>query len=208
MGARTVLGLPVVPFENVEAVFPPPDHQMIISISFQRLNHLREEKYRQAKTKGYRLISYVSSRAITWPDLKIGDNCVILESAVIAPFAKIGSNVIVASSAIIGHHSTLRDHCFISPGAVILGGATIDGYCLVGANATVKEEVTVSRECLIGSGVSITRDTQKNGVYLSPPPQLQAKRSDELRTWLTWPVPEQVIRRHLVFLSTILEVYP
>jgi UDP-3-O-[3-hydroxymyristoyl] glucosamine N-acyltransferase len=188
MGARKVLGLPVVPFEDVEAVFPARNHKMIVSISFQRLNHLREAKYREAKTKGYELINYVSSRATTWPDLTIGDNCVILESAVISPFAKIGSNVIVTSGAIVGHHSRLRDHCFISPGAVILGGATIDEYCLVGANATVKEEVTVSRECLIGSGVSITKDTQQKGVYLSPAPQLHAKRSDELRTWLTWPV--------------------
>ncbi len=187
-GVAKLLGLPVVPFEDVEAAFPPADHKMILPISFQRLNHLREKKYSQAKTKGYELISYVSSRAVTYPDLKMGDNCVILESAVVAPFAKIGNNVIIASSAIVGHHSTVRDHCFISPSAVILGGATIDEYSLIGANATVREEVTVSRECLIGSGVSISKNTQERGVYLNPPAQLQARRSNELQTWLMWPV--------------------
>ena len=188
LGAEKVLGLPVVPFEDVEVAFPPRDHKMIVPVSFQRLNHLREKKYSQAKTKGYQLISYVSSKAVTYADLKMGDNCVILESAVVAPFVKIGNNVIIASSVIVGHHSRVRDHCFISPGAVILGGVTINEYSLIGANATVKEEVTVSRECLIGSGVSISRDTKEKGVYLNPPPQLQAKRSDELRTWLMWPV--------------------
>jgi sugar O-acyltransferase (sialic acid O-acetyltransferase NeuD family) len=188
VSSRTVLGLPLVPFENVEAAFPPSEHKMIVPVSFQRMNQLRARKYRQAKDKGYELINYVSSRALTWPDLTLGENCVILESAVISPFAKIGNNVVIATSAIIGHHSTIRDHCFVSPGAIVLGGATIEEYCLIGAHATVKEEVTVSRECLVGSSVCITRNTQAKGVYLNPPPQLQAKRSDELRTWLMWPV--------------------
>ena len=50
--AKTVLGLPVVPFESVETVFPPAGHGMIVPISFQRLNFLRAAKYAEAKRKG------------------------------------------------------------------------------------------------------------------------------------------------------------
>jgi sugar O-acyltransferase (sialic acid O-acetyltransferase NeuD family) len=185
-----LFGLPVVPFETLETVYPPSDYKMSVAVSFQRINRLREEKYFQAKTKGYRLVNYLSSRAISYPGLAPGDNCIILESAIIAPSVEIGNNVIVASGAIIGHHAILRDHCFISPGAVILGGVIVEEYCLIGANATVKEEVTISRECLVGSGVSITRNTVERGVYTNPPAELYPKRSDELRTWLMWPVRE------------------
>lgn len=183
-----LLGLPVIPFEAVESHFPPAKHKMSVAISFQRVNRLREEKYGQAKAKGYELINYCSPRATTYPNLVIGDNCLILENAIIGPFVKIGRNVIVASGAIIGHHTVLKDHCFISPGAVVLGGATIGEYSLIGANVTVKEEVTVARESLVASGVSITRNTMEKGVYLNPPAALYPKRSDELRTWLMWPV--------------------
>lgn len=185
---ETLLGLPVVPFETVETFFPPSAHKMIVAVSFQKMNQLRAEKYLQAKAKGYELVRYASSRATTYPGLATGDNCVILENAIIAPFVEIGADVIIGSGAIIGHHVALKDHCFIAPGAVVLGGVTVEEYCLIGANATVKEEVTVARECLIGSGVSITRNTRERGVYFNPPAELYSKGSDELRTWLMWPL--------------------
>ena len=184
----TLFGLPVVPFETVESLYPSSEHKMAVAISFQRINRLREEKYLQAKNKGYQLITYVSSKATSFPGLAAGDNCIILENAIIGPYVVIGNNVFVGSGAIIGHHAVLKDHCFISPGAVILGGVTVEEYCLIGANATIKEEVKVARECLIGSGVSITRNTLERGVYFNPPAELYPKRSDELRTWLMWPV--------------------
>jgi sugar O-acyltransferase (sialic acid O-acetyltransferase NeuD family) len=183
-----LFGLPVVPFETVESLFSPSEFKMSVAVSFQRINRLREEKYFQAKAKGYHLIDYISSKATTFPGLIVGNNCIILENATIGPFVEIGDDVIIASGAIIGHHTVIQDHCFISPGAVVLGGVKVDKYCLIGANATVKEEVTVASECLIGSGVAITKDTQEKGVYFNPPAELSPKRSDELQTWLMWPL--------------------
>lgn len=185
---KHLFGLPVVPFETVESVFPPSEYGMTVAISFQKVNRLREEKYIQAKAKGYELINYISSRASSFEGLATGDNCIILENSIIGPFVEIGNDVIVASGAIIGHHAVLKDHSFISPGAIILGGAIVEEYCLIGANATVKEEVKVARECLIGSGVSITKNTQERGVYFNPAAELYPKRSDELRKWLMWPL--------------------
>lgn len=184
----TLFGLPVVPFEMVEAFFPSSEYKMIVAISFQRVNRLREEKYSQAKSKGYHLINYISSRATLFPGLRIGDNCIILENAIIAPYVEIGNNVIIASGAIIGHHSLIKDHCFISPASVILGGVTVGDHCLIGANATIREDVVIAEECIVGSGVTIARNTEEKGVYISPPAVLYPKRSDELRTWLMWPV--------------------
>jgi sugar O-acyltransferase (sialic acid O-acetyltransferase NeuD family) len=183
-----LFGLPVVPFDTVESIFPPPEYKMIVPLSFQRVNRLRAEKYSEAKTKGYELINYRSSNITSYPGLVVGDNCIIMENAIIGPLAEIGNDVVVASAAIIGHHAVIKDHCFIAPGAVILGGVIVEEYSFIGANATVKEEVKIARECIIGSGVSITRNTQERGVYINPPAELHPKRSDELRTWLSWPV--------------------
>ncbi len=183
-----IFGLPVVPFETVEDRFPPSEYRMTVAVSFQRINRLREEKYLQSKAKGYELIRFCSSKASTYPNLVAGENSFILENAIIGPFVELGKNVIVASGAIIGHHTVIKDHSFVSPGAVILGGVTVGEYSLIGANATIKEETEIGREGLIGSGVSITKNTVEKGVYLSPPAELYPKRSDELRTWLMWPV--------------------
>jgi sugar O-acyltransferase (sialic acid O-acetyltransferase NeuD family) len=188
MDEDTLLGLPVVPFDRVESAFPPDEHDMLLALSFQRLNRLREEKYYQAKAKGYEFITYVSSKATTWPGFIIGDNCLVSEHTTIGPRSEIGNNVTIGPSVMIGHHVVIKDHCFISAGVVILGSVTVEPYCLIGANSTVKEGVTIAGECLIGSGVTITSDTREKGVYLGPTPELLSKPSDEVRDWLTWPV--------------------
>jgi sugar O-acyltransferase (sialic acid O-acetyltransferase NeuD family) len=185
----TLFGLPVVPFEEIESIYPPDEYKMSINISYRKLNRLRAEKYAQAKAKGYHLISYVSSKAMTLHGLDIGDNCFIAEGTSIGPFVKIGNNVIISAGSIIGHHSVIKDHCFISPHAVVLGFTTIEPYCVIGANSTIRDGgITIARECIIGAGVLITRDTIERGVYINKSAELLPKRSNELSTWLTWGV--------------------
>lgn len=183
-----LFGLPVVAFETVEQVFPSAEYGMILPISYQKVNRLREEKYLQARAKGYGLVNYVSTRATVFPDLVLGDNCVILDNCVISPFVRIGNNVIVTDGAIIGHHAVLKDHCFVGAGAVILGRVTLGEFCFIGANATVKEEVIVARETLVGVNVAVTRNTREQGVYIDQPAGLHPRRSDQLGTLLSWPV--------------------
>jgi len=67
-------GLPVVAFEDVENRFPPGDYAMLVPIGARAANGLRADKYGEARQKGYSFPSYVSSRALTWPDLVIGEN--------------------------------------------------------------------------------------------------------------------------------------
>ena len=188
IGEDTHFGLPVVPFEEVESICPPDEYKMAIPLGFRRVNRFRAEKYSHAKAKGYELITYVSSKATTWPGLVVGDNCFISENCVIQPFVEIGNNVVIASGTIIGHHSVIKDHCFLASGVVVLGAVTIEPYCVLGANSTIKDGVTIARECIIGAGATIARSTQERGVYVDQPADLLPKSSDVLSQWLTWPV--------------------
>ena len=181
-----LLGLDVISFAKVESVFPPSAYKMFLPLSYQRMNRLREEKYLQAKEKGYQFITYVSSRCTIWPEVTIGENCWVADQALIYPFTQIGNNVPIGAGALIGHHSVIKDHSFIAPGVVILGGVTVEPYCFIGANSTIKEGVTIARECLLGAGVTIVKDTEERGVYLNSSPEKLPKSSDELRTWLSW----------------------
>ena len=52
-------GLPVVAFEQVAERFPPGEVEMLLPISFRRINHVRAECVAIAKEAGYELISYV-----------------------------------------------------------------------------------------------------------------------------------------------------
>src|SRR5258708_2626894 len=60
---KTFHDKPIVAFEEVERHFPPDRHGMLIAIGYHALNGVRAGKFAEAKAKGYRLESYVSSRA-------------------------------------------------------------------------------------------------------------------------------------------------
>jgi sugar O-acyltransferase (sialic acid O-acetyltransferase NeuD family) len=174
--------LPVVPFDEVERHFPPDEFKMFIPISFKRMNHARAEKYQNAKDRGYELISYVSSKATTFPGLECGDNCFIFEDNTIQPFVKIGSNVIMWSGNHIGHHSVIKDHVMITSHVVISGCCTIEPYCFFGVNAAVRDETIVARETLVGMGVTILKDTKEFEVYKASGTDPAGIRSDQIRS--------------------------
>ena len=183
---KTLCGLPVVPFEDIESLYPPADHRMIVAIMFGRLNKIRSEKYSQAKAKGYELISYISSKAMTWPELELGDNSLILEGSAVGPFVKIGNNVIIGGSA-IGHHTVIKDHCFLAAHAAILGCVTIEPYCFIGANSTIQQWSVIGKECIIGAGAIINKSTPERSVFINKPAEMLPQTSDQFITWLTWP---------------------
>jgi sugar O-acyltransferase (sialic acid O-acetyltransferase NeuD family) len=162
---RELLGIPVVPFEQLEDMHPPSDCAMFVAVGFSGVNKTRRAMYEECKGKGYELISYVNSKAIHWGDVELGDNCFVFEANVIQPFVRIGSNVIIWSGNHIGHHSWIGDHCFIASHAVISGNVTIGEETFVGVNATFRDGVTVAPRCLIGAGALIMKDTEEGGVY-------------------------------------------
>jgi sugar O-acyltransferase (sialic acid O-acetyltransferase NeuD family) len=176
----TLLGLPVVPFDEVNKHYPADEYGMFISISFRRVNRLRAEKCAQAKALGYRLISYLSSRAITWPELELGENCSVMGNSVIEPFVRIGNNVHIGSGCHIGHHTVIHDHCFLAAHVAVAGAVTIGHYSFLGMNATVRDGVTIAPGSVVGAGAGILQDTRERGVYIGNMGRLLPLSSDEL----------------------------
>jgi sugar O-acyltransferase (sialic acid O-acetyltransferase NeuD family) len=158
-------GVPVVPFEGLEASHPPDAHAMFVAVGFSRVNRARAEVYDRCKERGYELISYVNSNATVSGRLEHGDNCFVFEENVIQPFVTLGNDVILWSGNHIGHHARIGDHTFVASHAVVSGGVTIGERCFVGVNATFRDGITVAPDCVIGAGALIMKDTVEGGVY-------------------------------------------
>jgi len=165
-------GLPVVPFNRVEEIYPPETFGMFVAIAYRNFNEIRAKKCVEAREKGYELIKYICSKAIIWDNVTVGDNCFIFEANVIQPFVKIGDDVIIWSGNHIGHHTVIGDHCFIASHAVISGNVKIGPYSFVGVNATIRDGVTIAKQCTIGAHALIIKDTQERGVYGGHPAKL------------------------------------
>lgn len=159
-------GLPVVPFEDVLDIYPPDDFKMMVTVGYQDLNRFRAQKYEEAKAKGYELISYISSRASNVSNSEIGDNCMILENAVLQPCTQMGNNVFFWNGNHLGHHARIEDHCYVAGQVIISGAAVIESYCFLGVNSTIGHEITIGRESFIGANALVTRNAPAKSVYI------------------------------------------
>jgi sugar O-acyltransferase (sialic acid O-acetyltransferase NeuD family) len=155
--------LPLVPFEDIEKCYAPHDHDMFIALGYNKTNQIREQRYKEAKEKGYRCATYISPRA-TYYNTPVGDNCFILENNVIQPFVTIGNNVTLWSGNHIGHHSIIKDHCFISSHVVVSGGCCIAENCFLGVNSTLRDNIKIGRLTVIGAGAVVMKDCQERSL--------------------------------------------
>ncbi|MDH5723759.1 MAG: acetyltransferase [Alphaproteobacteria bacterium] len=167
-GQDSFMGLPLVPFEEIEAHFPPSSFHAFAAIGSQKLNRVRTEKYEALKAKGYNMASYISSRAFIWHNVEVGDNAFILEDNTIQPFVKIGNNVTLWSGNHIGHSSVIGDNCFITSQVVISGLCNIGKSCFMGVNSSCSEETIIGDDNFIAIGAVVSKNTDEN--VLIPPP--------------------------------------
>lgn len=170
IGKLNVLeGLPIYPFEEIEKKLDPGEYSFFAPMSYRKMNRSRAKIYQAIKAKGYKLISYVSSKAIMSPDIKMGDNCFILEKNIIQPFVTIGSNVMIWSGSQISHHTNVDDHVFIASEVVISGHCKIETLSFLGMNSSIREGVTVRKGSLVAMGAAIIKETCPWGVYKGIP---------------------------------------
>lgn len=162
--ADSFQGLPMVPYEKLEQYYPPDRYHLFIAISYQKVNKLRAQKYLAAKSRGYRFISYISSKAAYF-NTPVGENCCILENNVIQPFTSIGNNCLLLGPNHLGHHCVINDHCFLSAEVCIGGGTIVGEYTFIGLNATIKNYIKIGKENIIGAGSIILADTEDLAVY-------------------------------------------
>jgi sugar O-acyltransferase (sialic acid O-acetyltransferase NeuD family) len=176
---QTLLGLPVVPFESVQDIFSPQTHYAFVAVSFTQLNRLRRRLLNTAKSKGYPICSYISPNAYIGTQTKIGENCFILEGAIIQRGAKLGDNVTVWSASFIGHRSTVAADCFVGAHVAVSGFCSVGSGCFLGVNSCLAPGVKIAESCVVGAGAVVISDTETAKVYVGNPAKPLPNRSVE-----------------------------
>ncbi|CAM5785144.1 UDP-3-O-(3-hydroxymyristoyl)glucosamine N-acyltransferase [Castellaniella caeni] len=158
-------GLPVIELEKVRDKYPPVSYKGFVAVSSGKLNRNRKALVFKAKNLGYKLVSYISSRAFVWHDVEIGENCFILEDNTLQPFTKVGNNVVLWSGNHVGHRSVIHDNCFISSHCVISGFCEIGESSFLGVNCTIEDGVKIGIDNFIGAGAIIRKNTRENQFF-------------------------------------------
>ncbi|MFY0628625.1 MAG: acetyltransferase [Reichenbachiella sp.] len=164
---KTFKDLPIVSSDNLFK-YPPHSFKAFAPMAPTKMNQVRQKIYNGLKSKGYEMISYISSKATTFNG-EIGDNCFILENNTIQPFTKIGNNVVLWSGNHIGHHSIIKDHVSFTSHVVLSGHCIVEECCFLGVNATIRDGITLAKGSLIAMDASVTRSTEEWGIYLGIP---------------------------------------
>lgn len=157
-------GLPVVAFEEVAKHFPPDEYGMFVAVGIRKVNRQRAAKAAEAEARGYRLVSFLSSKAGVAPDLQLRPNTMIMEHTALHPFVEIGRDTVIWPASRIAFHTRIGDHCWIT--SAILGeSVTVGDYTFVGLNATIAPFVSIGKSNIIGAGALILKDTRDFEVY-------------------------------------------
>jgi sugar O-acyltransferase (sialic acid O-acetyltransferase NeuD family) len=172
-------GLPVVPFQDLNTLFPPAEHDLFAAIVYTKLNRIREDVCRRAKSNGYRLASYISSRAFVWPNVQLGEHCFIFENNSIQPFVAIGDNVVLWCANQISHHSRIGSHCFLSGNVCVAGWVDIENYCFLGANSTLANNTRLGEGSWVSHGSSLSGSIPSGSFVKSGSSEIA--RLDEMR---------------------------
>lgn len=164
-------GLPVLDIEEATIKYPPSNYRGFVAASSTKLNRVRKNLYLRVKALGYEMVSYISSKAFVWQNVKLGDNCFILEDNTLQPFTEVGDNVVMWSGNHLGHRSVIKDHCFIASHCVISGFCEIGAHTFMGVNATLENDVKIGEDNFIGAGALIRKNTDNKSF-------LQEKETD------------------------------
>ena len=159
-------GLPVVDFEAVEEKYSAQEDKMIVAMGYHSMNKVRAQKCKDAKEKGYQLVSFVHSGADIPSSAIIGENTIILNNVSVGSFAKVGDDVCIYSGAVVSHHTEIGNHVWITSGTVIGGNSHVGDNCFLGINSTIGHNICVGPNNFIGAGAIITKNTENDAVYI------------------------------------------
>lgn len=162
-------GLQLVDFADIEQKYSPSEYDMFIALGWYNLNRNRTYFYNAARAKGYKLATYVSSKAFVWPNVEIGDNCMIMEGCILQPWVKIGNNVTLWSSCCIEHYSVIHDNCTLVARCTIAGNCEVGKNSFLGVNSCVGDNITIAPDNFIAMGAVIRKSTMENSLYEGNP---------------------------------------
>ncbi|WP_445425017.1 acetyltransferase [Alishewanella sp. HL-SH06] len=160
--------LPLVPFEEVEVLYPPKSYSMLVAVGYSNMR-ARQFMFDKAKKKNYNLINYVSPAAIVDESVKIGENNIIFQGTVIEPNVVIKDNNIIWSSVNVSHDVEIGSHSFLASQSLIGGCTKIGNGCFLGFNSTCSQNLSIGEESLIGANALVLKDTMSFSKNIGSP---------------------------------------
>lgn len=162
---KEFLGVPLIPFEDLEKNYCPSNHQIILGIGYSNMNKKREEIFYKCKRKGYFVSNYIHSSSLVQTDF-IGEGTIILENTLVQPFAKIGVANLIWCNVAIAHDDIIGDFNTLAGSTSLCGFVTIKNNCYLGNRCMVFDHITLEDYTLVGAGADVKKNSNKYDVIV------------------------------------------
>lgn len=172
------LDISVVEFENIVDSYPPDEYNMMALVGHKRMRN-RKLMFDKAKSKGYKLINYVSPNANIFNDIEMGENNIIYAGCYLGPFGFMGDNNIIRPNTYIGHDFKIGSHNYISPGCNIGGKSNIGDMCFIGIGSTAIHGMKIANETLMAAGTVLISDSAEYSMYAGSPAKKIREHKEE-----------------------------
>lgn len=159
----TLLGFPVVSLADLPTLFSPASYQLHIALGH---NSRRAQAFAAVQALGYSCINYISTRALTWPNLVVGQNVFLDPSTQLHPFVTVGDNTILGGTQ-VGHHAVVESDV-MATSCIVGAKCRIGSGSYLGLHCVIREGVTIGKNNLIGACAYVDHDTEDNAVYSGP----------------------------------------
>ncbi|MHC1720568.1 MAG: hypothetical protein AB9844_07915 [Clostridiaceae bacterium] len=160
MDGNEFMGLPLVDFAKITELYPPEEFDMLAALSGYGDMRGKERLYLKAKSKGYFMRNYISYKSDFAPDVKMGENNIIMAQAHVGMEGVMGNNNTIRQNVYLGHNFALGNNNFIAAGSTIGGRCTIKNTCYIGLSAVIKNQTIIEDETLIGAGSVVIKNTE------------------------------------------------
>ncbi len=161
-------GLPAIPFERVVECHPPSRARMFVAVGYRRMR-ARAEMFQRARSCGYTLANYISSRAMRYPDLRLGENNVAMANVHFEPFVTVGDNNVFWSDTLVCHDVTVGDGNYVAAKCVLGGNSVVTEGCFVGNGSILINDVTLAPETHMLPGAVALQSTRAFRRYAGNP---------------------------------------
>lgn len=113
-------------------------------------NFKRVELMQAVMAHGFRVVPFVSPRAILASDVTVGPNAFVGDGTIIGQGSRIGYNSVLLAGAQVGCGVDIRPSCWLEAGTIVGDGAKIGDQCTLRVGALVAPTVQIGRNCELG----------------------------------------------------------
>lgn len=144
---------------------------------------VRAVLYDKVKAAGYPLATLAGTRCDVSPSACLGEG-VVLFNCCLYPDVRIGDNVMIVSWVPVGHDTIIGSHSFINSMTFIGGYAHIGERVYVAPGALLRDRISVGDDAIVGMGAVVVRNVAAGAVVVGNPAK-EIRKNMERKVFIT-----------------------